>query len=238
MSGQWELIEPYLARDHANQVRSTHYIGEIQGRVPKGAIVLDLGCGVGRSRAEFLKAMPHCSWIGVDIIGSPEVMGREGHVPNLVSYDGTQLPFSDASLDCVYSNQVLEHVRYPDAVLSEVARVLKPEGLFIGSTSHLEPYHSFSYWNFTPWGFSVLAEDAGLEVLELRPGIDGITLIERAYKGRPPEMSRFFGESSPLNTEIDEWGGSTKRKPAQVNNRKLQFCGQFSFLVRRPSGVV
>jgi hypothetical protein len=36
--------------------------------------------------------------------------------------------------------------------------------------------------------------------------------------------------------EIDEWGRRTDRRPALVNSRKLEICGQFCFVVRKPPG--
>jgi SAM-dependent methyltransferase len=136
----------------------------------------------------------------------------------------------------VYSRQVLEHVLDPLGHLREIARVLRNGGVFIGSTSQLEPYHSMSYWNFTPVGFVALAERAGLRVLELRPGIDGITLPMRAYLGRPAGFDPWWTSDSPLNQAIDEWGHATGRRPALVNLRKLHLCGQFAFhVVREPA---
>ena len=57
--------------------------------------------------------------------------------------------------------------------------MLAPAGLFAGSTSQLEPFHSLSMWNYTPVGFCALLSESGLDVVELRPGIDGLTLIAR-----------------------------------------------------------
>ena len=86
-----------------------------------------------------------------------------------------------------------------------------------------------SYWNFTPVGFVALAERAGLRVLELRPGIDGVTLPMRTFLGRPPGFDAWWTSDSPLNQAIDEWGRETGRRPALVNLRKLHMCGQFAF---------
>jgi SAM-dependent methyltransferase len=139
------------------------------------------------------------------------------------------------SIPLIYSRQVLEHVRQPEQVLAEVARVLVPGGVFIGSTSHLEPYHAYSLWNYTPYGFKVLVEAVGLELVEIRPGLDGRALITRTYEGgNYAEQGRWFVEESPLNVEIDDWGRETGRSAALINNRKLEVCGHFCFRVRKP----
>jgi SAM-dependent methyltransferase len=47
----------------------------------------------------------------------------------LFRYDGTVLPFRDATFTCVISNAVLEHVEDLDAFAAETARVLRPGGI-------------------------------------------------------------------------------------------------------------
>lgn len=121
-------------------------------------------------------------------------------------------------------------MRFPEKVLAEVRRVLRPGGVFIGQTSQFEPYHSYSLWNFTIYGFKVLVEAAGLTLQSLRPSIDGLTLIKRSYLGRPPEYSRWFGEESPLNLEIEENGVAHGKSMRVKNFRKLMYCGQFVFV--------
>ena len=138
------------------------------------------------------------------------------------------IPFADQSFDLVYCHQVMEHVRYPERLLAEVSRVLVPGGSFVGSTSYLEPSHSFSLWNYTPYGWVTLINGSGMRVIELRPGIDSIALITRQLSGEPKKYSQWFG-SSPLNQEIDEWGKTNNRSVADINYRKLHFCGQFAF---------
>jgi hypothetical protein len=112
--------------------------------------------------------------------------------------------------------------------------VLRPGGVLIGSTSQLEPYHSRSYWNLTPFGFSVLVREAGLALRELRPGIDGVTLTLRSHLGRPKGFDRWWFSESPLNEEVDAWALEHDAPPAKVNLRKLLVCGQYAFLVGRP----
>lgn len=151
-----------------------------------------------------------------------------------VTYDGTTFPFEDQSFDLIYSHQVFEHVRHPEAVLAEVFRTLKPGGAFIGSTSQLEPYHSYSFWNFTVYGFAVLLKDAGLQLDELRPGIDGPTLIKRSMTNDREAFDRYFSEESPVNVEIQR--GAFGRSNRVINFRKLRYCGHFVFRAMRGAG--
>lgn len=229
MARQIDLIGDVVPDDRVVQVDSGFYVREVGRKLPKGALVLDVGCGTGRSEKMFAALGRGATWIGVDIPSSPAVEKRTDHERRYVTFDGIQLPFGGDSIDCVYSNQVLEHVRHPSDLLEEVARVLKPGGAFIGGTSNLEPYHAYSYWNFTPFGFKTLVEAAGMRLVELRPGIDGPTLIERQVRGRPPELNKYFTEMSPLNQEIVANSSKRRSHVRGVNNRMLQFCGQFGF---------
>lgn len=230
MSDIYDYLKESLPGDHSRQVTAE---AVLQARVAKGfapAKVLDFGCGDGRSIDLFRRVLPQTDWTGVDIEASPEVASRRRQDGRFVTYDGYELPFPDRSFPLVYSHQVLEHVRKPELALREIARVLEPDGLFIGQTSQFEPYHSYSLWNFTVYGFKRIVEDAGLQLAELRPGIDGFTLMRRTYEGRPPEMSKYFAQESPINEEIEKAAGD---KRTQVRNfRKLLFCGQFIFVVQ------
>ncbi len=79
-------------------------------------------------------------------------------------YDGTHLPFDDGSFDTVLSIQVLEHTPRPRQLISEMARVLKQDGVLILAAPfsfrlHEEPYDFFRY---SPHGLRELCGEAGL----------------------------------------------------------------------------
>jgi SAM-dependent methyltransferase len=195
--------------------------------------VLDLGCGAGDSVVQFRNVDPGVRWIGVDLERSPEVTLRRRTDAEFVTFDGVHLPFDDASFDAVYCKQVLEHVREPAPLLAEVARVLRPGGAFAGSTSQLEPFHSYSTWNYTPYGLKLLLEGAGLGLEELRPGIDSIALIVNRGLGMRRLTRRWWSVESPLNRVADVFGRARGLTPRQVNAIKLLLCGQFAFMARR-----
>ncbi len=228
----YDYLKSAIPSNHCHQSRATDLVSDRLRANFRPQTILDLGCGKGASIDFFKKRVPEGKWTGVDIEESPEVMQRTRSDAEFVTFDGVTLPFQDGHYDLVYSNQVLEHVRYPEKLLAEVLRILSPEGLFIGQTSQLEPYHSYSYWNFTVFGFKKICEDVGFELLELRPGIDGVTLARRSYLGRPKEYSRWFSEESPLNVEIEENARKKLRRVQVINFRKLMYCGQFSFVLK------
>jgi hypothetical protein len=112
--------------------------------------------------------------------------------------------------------------------------VLEPGGHLAGSTSQLEAFHSRSTLNWTPYGFMRIAEDAGLEVLELRPVIDGFTLVAWRALGLPRYFHRWWARESPPYRLI-ELAARAARLDARTRNQiKLVLAGQFAFLARRP----
>ncbi|MFK3965667.1 class I SAM-dependent methyltransferase [Ensifer adhaerens] len=233
MSDVYEYLKPALPMDHTRQSRATDLVQEVAdaGWAPKK--ILDLGCGTGSSIDFFKKVFPASEWVGVDIEFSPEVSQRTRKDATFVTFDGINIPFDEGSFDLVFSNQSFEHVRHPEALLKEVQRVLSPTGLLIGQTSHLEPYHSYSYWSFTVWGWKRICQDAGIEIVKFRPGIDGLTLTERSYKGRPDTYTKWFATESPYNTAIEENAVKEGKSRAVINFRKLMMCGQFAFTGRK-----
>ena len=149
-------------------------------------------------------------------------------------FDGVALPLEDASVDIVFSKQVLEHVERPHELIADVARVLRPDGIFVGSTSHLEPYHGRSTMNLTPYGLLRVLQTSGLELETIMPGIDGPTLFARRLLRGPRFFNRYWAQRSPLNTVVDGVARVTGWDAEDRNAVKLLFCGQYSFVARRP----
>ena len=230
-----ELLGARVPADHARQIAAEAWIERWYAEHPPGARVLDLGCGPGDSVDAFRRHDPDVQWVGVDLPESPEVARRTRTDAAFRAFDGVSIPAADGSQDLVFCKQVLEHVRAPEPLLRDAARVLRPGGWFAGSTSQLEPFHSLSLWNYTPYGLTELLEDAGLEVRELRPCIDGLTLVVQRGLGMPRFFDRWWHYESPLNRFSNLFGRATRLDARQVNAIKLLLCGQFCFLARRPA---
>ena len=192
--------------------------------------VLDLGCGNGDSVDFFRTEFPNCNWIGIDIADSNEVRSRRRQDADFRTFDGVHIPLADASVDVVFCKQVLMNVAEPKALLSEVHRVLQPDGLFVGSTAQIEPGVSSSLWNMTPKGLLNLLEANQMFLHEIRPGIDGLTLMMRRLFWCPRLFDRYFELESPLNRLFDLAGKIRGKKARELNIRKIMFAGHFAFL--------
>ncbi len=98
--------------------------------------LLDLGAGAGRVKQMNFKGLAR-RVVGVD----PDPRVRENRFLD-EAYEGfaDRLPFADATFDIVVCDNVLEHLTDPDVVLREVARVLKPAGVFLAKTPNRTHY--------------------------------------------------------------------------------------------------
>jgi SAM-dependent methyltransferase len=224
-----ELLGHRIPTDHSRPVLADDYAHRLRAHR-----VMDLGCGTGDSVDLFRSVDPDVEWVGVDVERSPEVSGRTRADAEFVTFDGRKLPFDDASFELVYCKQVLEHVDHPRELIAEVARVVQPGGHFAGSTSQLEAFHSRSVFNWTPYGFTRVAEESGLEVVELRPVIDGFTLIAWRALGLPRFFHRWWARESPPYRVIELAARAARLDVRTRNQIKLTLCGQFAFLARRP----
>jgi SAM-dependent methyltransferase len=114
----------------------------------EGLTVVDVGGGPGHYARAFREAGARCILVDVDL---DEIRARGADARDTVVGTAAQMPLPDASVDLVFSSNMLEHVRDPDQVRDELARVLKPGGLFVLSyTNWLSPWggHETSPWHY------------------------------------------------------------------------------------------
>ena len=97
-----------------------------------GQQLLDVGAGFGRLADEY-GGFGHVTLVDA----SPAMIGaareRIGSDPRftIVQADAGHLPVASASMDVVVAVRLILHVRNPEVVFAEVARVLRPGGLFV-----------------------------------------------------------------------------------------------------------
>jgi len=180
-------------------------LGYVLANVPKGARVLDLGCGAGEFSAALTKRGAHP--IAVDV--AHEALRRAadrlpgGDLRHWAA--GAPLPVADSTVDIVWAGEVIEHVADVAPWLSEVRRVLRPRGALLLSTPHhgtarllalaLSPRAFARHFDprsdhvrfFSPLTLGTLLDDLGFDVTELRPsgGRPGMrsTILAKAIRG-------------------------------------------------------
>ena len=99
--------------------------------------VLELGSGSGAMAAALLDRYPEIRLTATDVdpamrAAATSRLAHYGQRAEVREADATQLPFGDASFDAVISFIMLHHVIDWEQALAEIARVLRPGGLFAG----------------------------------------------------------------------------------------------------------
>jgi 2-polyprenyl-6-hydroxyphenyl methylase/3-demethylubiquinone-9 3-methyltransferase len=130
----------YLLKNCINPVR-INYAKKILDNIlktnPRGKSALEVGCGGGILCEEI--AGMQFDTTGIDPSEqSLRIATRHAEASGLcIRYEagtGEAIPYGDASYDVVFCCDVLEHVRDLPRVISEISRVLKPEGIFFYDT--------------------------------------------------------------------------------------------------------
>jgi SAM-dependent methyltransferase len=86
---------------------------------PKGASILDVGCGDGLVSALLRSKRPDLSVRGIDVLARSRT-----HIP-VELFNGSQIPFDDDSFDVVLFSDMLHHTGDPALLMREARRVAK-----------------------------------------------------------------------------------------------------------------
>lgn len=121
--------------------------------LPNDPVIYDIGSKGARLGYAFGKSPHGAKIVCVDI--------EDGHGVDLVA-DAHDLHMVESnSVDFVASVSVLEHVRYPQKVVNEMLRILKPGGVIYINVPFVFPFHGdpSDYCRFTYKGIDILCED-------------------------------------------------------------------------------
>jgi ubiquinone/menaquinone biosynthesis C-methylase UbiE len=119
------------------------------GRIPPEARVLEIGCGRGAGacmiQEEFSPALLHAFDLDHQMILRAGKYMKPPHKEKISLYvgDALKLPYRDGVLDTVFGFGVLHHLPDWQSGLQEIARVLKPGGIYF-----LEEFYPQLYLNF------------------------------------------------------------------------------------------
>lgn len=100
-----------------NKRRVRVLLEHLASLIPKGARVLDVGCGDGVLACLLLQHRPDIEIQGIDVLIRNQTTIR------IDQFDGEVIPFDDASFDVVMLVNVLHHTEDPNILLREAARV-------------------------------------------------------------------------------------------------------------------
>jgi 2-polyprenyl-6-hydroxyphenyl methylase/3-demethylubiquinone-9 3-methyltransferase len=137
----WDDSNPLaILRTAVNPVRFTYFRDVLIRKLtlePARLRLLDVGCGGGFLAEEF--AGLGCRVTGIDP-SAPTIEAAAAHAREYgldIDYrvgSGERLPVGDARFDVVSCCDVLEHVTDLEAVIAQMARVLRPGGVFLYDT--------------------------------------------------------------------------------------------------------
>jgi SAM-dependent methyltransferase len=129
------------------------------------------------------------------------------HGPDLRA-DASALPMEDESVDVVLMVQVLEHLSDPERACHEAWRVLKPEGLFVGSVPFVYPVHGdpHDYYRFSEDGLRHILRS--FEIVDIEPlgsALSGAWLLlasrSRIWRLLNPVMRGVGNKADPRSPE-------------------------------------
>jgi len=105
--------------------------------VGKNKKVLDMGCRDGVLTRHFID-QNEVTGLDIDKLAL-EACKKNLDIETIWADFSLQIPLPTSSFDVVIAGEVIEHLPYPEITVSEVSRILKPDGLFIGSVPN--SYH-------------------------------------------------------------------------------------------------
>ena len=137
------ILADFYSKHHLNGNRRNQSVSEekrsqlFKEWMGKNKKVLDMGCRDGILTRHFIE---HNEVTGLDIDKQALEACRESlKIKTKWADFSLQIPIPTSSFDVVVAGEVIEHLPYPEITIAEISRILKPEGLFIGSVPN--SYH-------------------------------------------------------------------------------------------------
>jgi ubiquinone/menaquinone biosynthesis C-methylase UbiE len=118
------------ASDPQQRAMLDSYLAEIQ--LPKGARVLEVGCGTGAVTRRIAELFEVDEVIGIDpsqvFIDKARDLSKHMRTVSFCRGDGQSMEFRDGFFDLVVFHTVLCHLLDPQIAIEEARRVLRPDG--------------------------------------------------------------------------------------------------------------
>jgi len=177
------------------------------------AKILELGCGTGRL-LEYIASKPFALY-GIDMSSGMLDIARKRFSKNsngnvLLSIgEASCLDFSSEFFDAVYAILVINLIPNYQQVFDEIARALKPGGLFIFNVPNLAGIYLLGGLYVNLRGQTVTANEAGHRYShwflphEWKNGLNNAGFVVEQVLGQPPHF-RLVDDSTPLRAS--GWG--------------------------------
>jgi len=111
--------------------RKWHHLKEFLISV-RGNRLLDIGCADGTTTRQIKKILPLTTITGIDLYKKAiDHAKRKAGKIRFIHGDVHKLPFDDNSFEIVTAIETIEHLDNPNRALTEIYRVLKPNGYLI-----------------------------------------------------------------------------------------------------------
>jgi len=183
------------------------WVAEALTALPPGARLLDAGAG----ECQYKKHCGHLKYVAQDIAvydGKGDTGLQTGSWDfsqiDIVS-DILNIPEPDASFDAVLCTEVLEHLPDPVRALDEMARLLRPGGMFIitapfWSLTHFAPYHYATGFNRYFYEFHL--GRLGFDIVETTPNGNFFECVGQELRRVAEMAQRFAGGEKPNPLEV------------------------------------
>ncbi|KKQ75900.1 MAG: hypothetical protein US96_C0002G0013 [Candidatus Woesebacteria bacterium GW2011_GWB1_38_5b] len=139
-----KIIKSLITRsyDSAFEVNIQNIEKSIKSTGPHNSI-LDVGCWDGKWTIHWAKIAKSKKIWGIEPTKKAANRARTLGVNTFsIPADTIKWPLPSNSIDCIVSNQVIEHLNDMDKFFLEASRVLKPGGVIITSTNNLSSVHN------------------------------------------------------------------------------------------------
>jgi len=129
--------------------------------------LLDCGCGKMPYKKYILQNSQVTKYVGLDIEGA---LNYDSTIKPDFTWNGVKMPFDNDSFDCAIGTEMLEHCPYPEIVLSEIYRVLKPGGIFFFTVPFLWPLHEAPHdeYRYTPFSLERHIKKSGFNSISIK----------------------------------------------------------------------
>lgn len=209
------------------------HLASVCGEQGQSRSIVEVGCGERQCESWFEER--GFQYVGTDV-------DIRGPGPHLLA-DAHNLPFQDDSFDLMTSMAVYEHLVSPLTAACEAHRVLKPGGVFFGSSAFVFCFHDrASFHHMSHAGLLYVLRVAGFEVERMWADWDYPDAIPhmgfRGLQGAPWKIL------SASTLKFCEWSyllaaGLARRlagkEPINREMRRIHNAGSISFIARKSS---